>query len=229
MKREEKIAESYFNSIGHKNLIFEPKGNRTPDFELDSDIGIEVRRLNQFHNEQPIEKTYFNVIPSLINLVQSYGDGNHQKTSFVTFSFSRPLKVTKEIKSKLVQILNEHELIIGEEKSYKISNRLSIDFFPSEKRLEHQFFWGATLDENEGGIVLSNIYKSLKLIVDEKSELIKPFKNEYKKWWLALIDNIGNGLSEKELKELSSNIDFDLVFDKVFIISNIPPHRGGEL
>ena len=63
MKLEEKIAETYFKSIGFKNIVFEPKGNRTPDFVIDGEIAIEVRRLNQFHNGNPIEKVKHNLIP----------------------------------------------------------------------------------------------------------------------------------------------------------------------
>ncbi|MHA7842790.1 MAG: hypothetical protein ACX93I_05690 [Winogradskyella sp.] len=46
---------------------------------------------------------------------------------------------------------------------------------------------------------------------------------------MALIDNIGNGLSKSELEQLKGSIDFDLNFDKVFIISNLNPTSGGEI
>jgi len=48
-------------------------------------------------------------------------------------------------------------------------------------------------------------------------------------WRLALIDNIGNGLSKSELKQLRETIDFDLNFDEILIISNIHPTLGEEL
>ena len=83
MKREEKIAETYFKSLGFTNIEFEPKGNRTPDFVIENEIAIEVRRLNQFHNGKPIEKVQYNLIPKIVNQLESFGNGENSKSAFV--------------------------------------------------------------------------------------------------------------------------------------------------
>ncbi|MFD2541635.1 hypothetical protein ACFSSB_04825 [Lacinutrix gracilariae] len=229
MKREEKIAQTYFESLGFQNIIFEPKGNRTPDFEIGKNIAIEVRRLNQFYNEKPIEKVAFNLIPKIVNQIESFGNGSHNSSAFIGIKYKRPINYNKKIKKKIDCILEYHSNEMQNHKVYKINKNLEINIFPSEKKFDVQYHFGSSADFNEGGFVLGNIYNSLKLINAEKADKIEPFKSEYKTWWLALIDNIGNGLSKSELLQLRESIDFDLNFDKVFIISNLNPKLGGEI
>ncbi|MDH7914542.1 hypothetical protein [Winogradskyella sp. SYSU M77433] len=229
MNREEKNAETYFKSIGFEKIKFEPNGNRTPDFLINNQIAVEVRRLNQFHYDIPLEKVTYNLIPRIINQIESYGDGSHKSSAFIGITYLRPIKYNKEIKEKINSILKSHSLNMGIPKAYKITDNLEIDIFPSEKKLDVQYHFGSSTDFNEGGFVLNNIYNSLKLIVKEKKEKVQPFRSDYDIWWLALIDNIGNGLSKSELKQLRNSIDFDLNFDKIFIISNTNPIVGGEL
>ena len=53
MKREEKIAETYFKSLGFTNIEFEPKRNRTPDFVIENEIkyiGKSVKTISQRPN-----------------------------------------------------------------------------------------------------------------------------------------------------------------------------------
>jgi hypothetical protein len=50
MNREEKITEAYLESLGFKDVVFEPEGkSRIPDFQIDGNIAVEVRRLNQHY------------------------------------------------------------------------------------------------------------------------------------------------------------------------------------
>lgn len=229
MKREEKIVRAYFISIGYKNIVFEPKGNRTPDFSINEEIAIEVRRLNQFHNGKPIEKVKHNLLPKIINQIESYQNGKYFKSAFVGIRYSRPINYNKKIKEKINSILENHSTIMESQKEYKLNDNLELNIFPSPEKLDVQYHFGSSIDFNEGGFVLGNIYKSLKVIIPEKSKQIEKYKSEYKTWWLALVDNIGNGLSETEFSQLRESINFDLKFDKVFIISYLNPIRGGEI
>ena len=47
MNRDESIAETFLKSLGLGTVTYEPDGNISPDFLLDSRIAIEVRRLNE--------------------------------------------------------------------------------------------------------------------------------------------------------------------------------------
>ena len=229
MKREEKITEIYFKSIGYKNIEFEPKGNRTPDFVIDNKIAVETRRLNQFYKGKPLEKVTYNLIPKIINQLNSFGKEENNKSAFVGIKYSRPIKYNNKIKEKINSILEIHSSQMKTQKDYKVNDNLELKIFPSSEKLDYQFNFGSSIDYNEGGFVLRNIYESLKIIVEEKSRLVEKYKSEYGIWWLALIDNIGNGLSEKELIQLKESIDFELIFDKVFIISYLNPINGLEL
>ncbi|MGY5351118.1 hypothetical protein ACXGQW_00855 [Wenyingzhuangia sp. IMCC45533] len=219
MKQEEKIAKNYFNSIGFEKIIFEPKGQRTPDFELNNKIAVEVRRLNIFKNEIPLEKIQFNIIPKIRKQIENFGNINYNKSAFVGITYSRPLNYNIKIKKKISSILEYHSSRMNESHSYEINNNLKLDIFPSEHKLKSKYFIGASNDLDNWVFVLSEIIKSLKQIIPEKYEKILTFKSEYNNWWLALIDNIGYGIVENELVELSKKINFDLMFDRILIIS----------
>ena len=226
MKREEEIVKKYFKSIGFENIEYEPNGNRTPDFVVNKKIAVEVRRLNQFHENKPLEKVTYNLVPKVIKQIESYGNNSHNRSSWVGINYARPIKYSKKIKDKIESILNLQSKNMDTHNFYEVSPNLGLDFFPSEKILERRYNLASYADFNEGGFVLGNIYKSLKLIIKEKTA---PFRSEYKTWWLVLVDHIGNGLNESEIEQLRSYIDFYLSFDKVYIVSSIDFTKGIEL
>src|SRR5206468_13124046 len=47
MDKSEQIAESHLRSRGFQDIMYEPDGNVPPDFLVDGQIAVEVRRLNQ--------------------------------------------------------------------------------------------------------------------------------------------------------------------------------------
>jgi len=229
MKIEEQIAQTYFKSIGYEDIVFEPKGNRTPDFSINDNIGIEVRRLNQFYNGKPLENESYSVIRKIINQIQSFGNKTHSKSAFFTIRYSRPVNYNREAKDKINSILENHCLLMDSKMEYHINDYIELSIIPSTEKFDVQFHPGMLIDYNQGGFVLGNIYQSLKIIIPEKFNKIELYKNEYSEWWLALIDTVGYGLSEAEFKQLRSSIDFDLKFDRIFIISYLEPIRGGEI
>ena len=202
MKREEEIVQEYLEFIGFENIQYEPNGNRTPDFLINQQIAVEVRRLNQFYEEKPLEKVTYNLVPKVIKQIESFGNNPHTRSSLVGIRYSRPIKYSTRIKDEIDTILNLHSKQMDKHIVYKVSSNLELRFFPSEKRLAKQYNLGSYTDFNEGGFVLGNIYESLKHIIKEKIEKIAPFRSEYKTWWLVLVDHIGNGLSESEIEQL---------------------------
>lgn len=229
MKYEEKITENYFKSLGYNDIVFEPKGNRTPDFVINNEIAVEVRRLNQHYKGVPLEAAAYSLIPKIENQLKSFGNGQHQQSAFVGIYYSRPIKYTKQIQNKIEVVLETHSDKMEKQENYYIADNLRIKIFPSPVKLEYQYNFGTSLDCNQGGFVLSNILDSLKQIIPVKYNLIQPFKTEYKFWWLALVDFIGYGIEDFEIKNLRESIDFDLKFDKVYIISCVEPISGHVL
>ena len=51
MNAAERIAEKYLQHVGHELVEFEPDGNVTPDFLVNKRVAVEVRRLNQNHED----------------------------------------------------------------------------------------------------------------------------------------------------------------------------------
>ncbi|SHH02477.1 hypothetical protein [Winogradskyella jejuensis] len=227
MKHEENIAKDFFEFIGYDDIKFEPKGNRTPDFVLDGKIAVEVRRLNRFYNNEPLEKVAFNFFPKILNQIENFKTEKITNiSSFVSVSYIRPIKYNKDIKKRINDVLETHLEEIGESKKYIINESLTLDFIPSEKWLGKIYNFGMYSDLNDFGFIVSDIVESLKIIIPEKTAKVENYKSEYKVWWLALIDNVGYGLSKNEIIQLKSLIDFDLYFDDIVFISPLNFENG---
>jgi len=49
IKHEEGIVKAYLEHWGYENIVYEPIKNETPDFLINNETAIEVRRLNQHY------------------------------------------------------------------------------------------------------------------------------------------------------------------------------------
>jgi hypothetical protein len=229
LQKEEETARDYFKTKGFDDIAFEPKGNRPPDLLLDNEIAVEVRRLNQFKGNKPLEELRSKIEPRLLTLFNEYKNGQHSMSAWVSFYYSRPLKVDKGLIKQIKNTLDDHVKDMTAEKEYLFGDRLRIKIGPSKKTYDRPFVYRISVDNDHGGLVIQNIYESLKLIIPEKKNKIKPYRAEYKIWWLALIDTIGYGLDNNDIKQLRQVIDFEIPFDKVFLISATNHEYGIEL
>ena len=233
MKKEEHIAEQYFKSKGFEHITYEPDGNIPPDFLLDNQIAVEVRRLNQHlklkGESAPLEDLEFDLIPRFIRLLKSYENHVFERSSFVNIEFSRPIPSSKEVVKKIKSTLDEHLNKITETRSYQITKNVKIEVFPASNRLSSPFNLGIQSDNDSGGFVVGNIYESLKLIVAEKHRKIEPYRNRYNRWWLALVDYIGFGIDQNDVSQLKETLDFSYAFERIIFISPIAPSEGVEI
>ena len=206
MKPEEKIAKDYFEYNGFSNLEYEPNGNIPPDFVINGEIAIEVRRLNKHfqtgNKSIPLEELQFKLIPKIKDLLKSYGDSNHTESSLVSVYYQRPLKTDKILLNKIREVLSLHSKELNSTKYYEITENLNIRIAPSSIKLEQQFVYFSSIDCNEGGFVLSTISDNLEHLLREKEQKIIPYFNLYKKWWIVFVDYIGYGLSMEEIENL---------------------------
>jgi hypothetical protein len=60
------------------------------------------------------------------------------------------------------------------EKEYLFGDRLRIKIKPAQKTYDRPFVYRSSIDNDHGGLVIQNIYESLKLIIPEKVNKIKP-------------------------------------------------------
>lgn len=233
MNREEKIAETYLKSKGFQDIQFEPDGNIPPDFFIDGEIAVEVRRLNQHyeHNGKAdaLESVNFKLIPMLNKLLKSYEGEGHISSSFVCITYWRPVGKIKERIKKIKEILDNHLNDLSGTKTYKVCDSVEIEVLPSSKRFESPYVLGSMSDMNNGGFVVAEVHKNLQLIYEEKSRKIAPYKHKYKNWWLVLIDQIGYGLdkaSAEQIREISAP---STDWQKVILVSPIKHEHGTEI
>jgi hypothetical protein len=226
MKPEEKIAERFLIEQNLGRIIYEPKGQRTPDFSINNEIGVEVRRLNKHLKATPLEKLQFDIIPKLERLFKSYNEGFYIKSYFVNISFKRPLKATKNVLGRVKSILDNHSEEMEGTYEYEVSDNLTIAIIPSTDRFDHKFVFGSSTDFDRAGFPISDIIDSLNIIIPEKARIVEPHINDFKKWWLILVDHIGYVPLEIEMENLRKNFSLTLPFERIYLISPIDPKRG---
>lgn len=232
MKFEEKIAESFLESCGFKNIQFEPKGNRTPDFVVNDEIAVEVRRLNSFYGKEAIEQVRFQFLPKVIKFIEDLEFEISDKYYFFHINYQRPIRFSNNLKDKILQCILEHqrnESFNFNTFEYEVEDNFTLGLTAFPEKLERQYNLGSYCDLDEGGAVLKNVYDSLKIIIPEKYSKIEKYKSEYDTWWLILIDFISFGIRKSEYKSLLDSIDFDLKFDKVIIVSSVNENDFIEL
>lgn len=228
---EEKMVYDYLLHHGFEDIRYEPnkRGNNNkipPDFSIKGNIGIEVRRLNQhYHNGttfKALEGIEYSLSGRIRNLLKSYANCEFDKSSFVMVNFSRPINVSKHLIDVLRRELDDHLPNIHLSKEFKIGN-LEVKLLPSSNRMESAYFMGVERDLDSGGPLVSNLYRNLQIVINEKIDKIKPEFEKYDKWWLILIDYISYGMAEEDLIQLNKLPPLKHCFDKILLLS--PEHR----
>ena len=222
MKRGESIANDYFIFVGFNKILHEPDGNIPPDFLLNDSIAVEVRRLNQYlkrqENSIPLEDLEFKLMPRIRNLLLTFSEPGIESSAFLTISYKRPLKVDKNLIPEIDKILHEHIQFIKERREYNLRANLKIAIWPTKRKLSRIYQIGIQSDYDSGGIMVAEMYRSLQIIIEEKELKIAPYRNKYDVWWLLLVDNVGFGLDDDEIKELKTLPINNHFFKKIVII-----------
>ncbi|MBC5774568.1 hypothetical protein H8S95_10895 [Pontibacter sp. KCTC 32443] len=227
MNREEEIVFNYLTYKAYEEIQYEPnkQGNNRnipPDFSIRGSIGIEVRRLNQHYitsaKTEPLEQVDFNLIPKINSLLKSYNKIDFDKSAFVMINFRRPINPNKNLLRKLKQALDDHLDSLDTSKTLYFKN-LKLEMLPASTVLESAYHLGAIVDADSGGGVVSNIYKNLEVIINEKQTKVNPQLEKFDSWWLILVDYISYGLTSYDLQQLNSLPPFEHSFDKVILLS----------
>ncbi len=233
MKKEEEIAKIYLEHIGYASIEYEPDGNVPPDFVINREIAVEVRRLNQHYMKggliKPLEELEYSLLARIKTLLSQYESIEASHSVFVIVSFERPLKASKNLLKEVKTALDGHLLILDQTKMVKVNQNLTLSFHPASKRHKSVFLLGGSSDGDSGGFVVADLIAHLPMIVKEKEGKVQSYFSKYKTWWLVLIDTIGYGLDDHDLNQLNENPPFKTVFDKVLLISPNNPTHGNEV
>jgi hypothetical protein len=223
MKEEEVVALKYLESNGYTDIIYEPDGNIPPDFLVDDNIAIEVRRLNQhFHNGEifePLEKLKNRLIPKLVKIIGSIDVQNYSNSVAVSIKFSRPISVNKSLFASVKHFLQEHVENFQHDTQYFLNENLSIRLFKLSKRFETYYCYGSSSDFDGGGLVIKELHEGLKIAIIEKEQKVMKYVQKYNKWWLILIDHIAYNVDFIDINQIQELPIIDTSFEKVIIVS----------
>lgn len=221
--QEEKQVIKCLRMQNFEKIIFEPDGNVPPDLLLNDQIAIEVRRLNQNQIKEDsfkgLETDDYNIKSMIGGVLSEISDKEFDHSAFISYSFKRPLPKMKLIKKAIIKVLEHHKSVISESKTYKIDDYFEIRTIPSVNRLQRQFESAVSVDSDSGGFVVGLIYENLKLVIAEKEKKTKAFKDNYREWWLAVVDTIGYGLDDMDTKQFYQLPKLSFEFDRILLVS----------
>ncbi len=235
MDGSERIAHQYLLSLGIGDPVYEPDGNRPPDFAIDNRTAIEVRRLNQ-HRElpegdtEPLAKATMPLIKHIERLLPDFGPGRAGESWFVHVFFSRPVGPWKELRPRLeialqtfIERPEEHGEVVP------VSATVELRFRRAKKRYPNLFLLGGYLDYDSGGSTLAETVRALEVCIPEKERKIAPYRSKYPDWWLVLINHIGYRLEAEDQVRLRQSLSISHSFNKIVLVNPLAPSDGLEL
>lgn len=195
MNTDEKIAFRYLQSQGFNSIDFEPNGNSTPpDFVIEGNIAIEVRRMNKHLNINnkivPIEKTEFKFVPKFRKVLQELEDTNLPYSIAVTLRYKRPINPSKKLFELLKQSISSttKSELYGQEINF--NSQIAYLLYKGNGRIDETYHLKSIYDRDKGGIVQEARYESLKICIENKTNKLLNIEKNYKELWLILIDDI---------------------------------------
>jgi hypothetical protein len=227
MNLDEARTYKYLRVKFGENVVFEPDGNIPPDFLVNSQYAIEVRRLNQnfFDNgtSQGLELLSIPISDAFNDVLKSFDSKFQGKNYWVSIDYERPLGISirqakKDVKNALNGFLASkiiefpHVLLVSESVELKINPSRTID--------GRVFRPALGTDGDGGGWVIQTYIENLRYCITEKSLKITNYLPKYREWLLYLVDHMGWGLDVEATGNLVSSISDIGNFDGGFIISN---------
>jgi hypothetical protein len=236
MDVSEKLVDTYLRSIGFTDVRYEPDGNVPPDFLANGRVAVEVRRLNQNHDDgrgkglRGLEETAIPLWQRFRDYVTGLGPARATDQSwYVYYRFSRPTPAWADLKRELDAILLPFMASVDPqpfEVQLKVGGEFWIKLFRAGSRKPTFFRPAGHSDEQSGGWLIGEIDTNLKHSIVEKAAKIAGCRAKYPEWWLVLPDHIGYGIDGFE-----QELFFDQVtvspegFDKIILLDPRDPAR----
>lgn len=205
-----------------------------PDYLVDDRIAVEVRRLNQNYESngryEGLEKVAEPTYRTIQKILKSFGPPRCGISWYVSFRFRRP-NLTKQIVIKRVKYALEcfinnpiHDnvsLYLGDDLSIEIekADRACTDFY-------ELFGFG---DDDEGGWLLQEMERNVKLCICEKTEKTERVRALYSYWWLVLVDHISYATARLRRDQLRPHIPCVERWSKIIILHPSNDERWYEI
>lgn len=229
MDSSEALVETYLKGLGYTDVQYEPDGNVPPDFLVDGCIAVEVRRLNQNHDDgsgsrpRGLEEAAIPLWRRVRDYLTALGPAPASGQSwYVLYRFSRPTPAWKNMKRELDAVLLPF-MAHPDPQPFEIQLKTGGEFWLKVFRApgpKPTFFRHAShTDEQSGGWLIGEIETNLKLCIAEKMGKIAGVRANYSKWWLILPDQIGYGLDDFEQELFLDQVSISPGgFDKIILL-----------
>lgn len=208
--------------MGFTQIDFEPAGNCTPDFLLDDRIAVEVRRLNENHEDgagmHGLEEAYIPLWHAISALLKRMGSASDESW-FVSFTLlSRPVEPLRTLGPKIKDALSEFkDRPIRTNQVIFASEGLSVDVAKASSVHADYFLWGCGQDMQSGGAIVTEAIRNIEICSAEKLAKIAEHRSRYPEWWLVLVNNIGLGLGDYDKQQLIEHFNRPKGWDKLVI------------
>jgi hypothetical protein len=204
MNDAECLARRYLRDLGRGTPVHEPDGNVPPDFSLPGGVAVEVRRLNQNHQNadgstEGLEEFAIPLWQRLKRLLPGLGPSVAGESWFVGMDFRRPVGTWKPLREGI-----ERELLAfmntphRERCTLAISKNFELDLMRAGGDYGSFFLLGASSDDDSGGWVMGEVERNLRICIAEKERKIAPYRDRYAEWWLVLSDHIDFGMDSED-------------------------------
>jgi len=234
MDHSEAAVKAFLVKKGFSNIVYEPDGNIPPDFLINGEIAVEVRRLNQNFDDgtgmRGLEEVSASLLQRMTRLVECIAetDGN---SWFVWFRFSRPVPLWNSLAPALREALLRFRISANKRDSTRViysAHNFEVRVREASRPLETFFRIGSMSDHQAGGSVVAEFISNIQHCSAEKLVKIERHRNKYKTWWLALTNKTGLGLDEFDRQQLQQNLSRPAGWDKILLIIQHNPESWIE-
>jgi hypothetical protein len=235
MDPAERLVEGYLRHCGY-DICHEPDGKVPPDFLVHQRIAVEVRRLNQQHDDgtgpKGLEETSIPLWRQVRKLVLSLGvpTRGQSQSWFVSYRFTRPEPDWKALRSALRSTLKAFMTQANPQPlERKIAPGFDLQLRPAGRLHDTFFVPGGYTDLQAGGWLISEVAENLKFCIAEKTRKIAAVRHKYPEWWLALPDLIHCGLDDFDQQAVREQITILHPFDRVILLDPRDHTRAFEI
>jgi hypothetical protein len=240
MDYAEQFVKSYLRHCGYSDICHHPDGDVPPDFLVHQKIAVEVRRLNQQHDDgtgpKGLENTSIRLWRQVRKLVLSLGvpTRGQSESWFVSYRFTRSEPDWKAYWKALRPALSSTLKAFMTQANPQPLERTIVPGFDLELRpagrLHDTFFvpFGHT-DLRAGGWLINEVVENLKFCIAEKTRKIAAVRHKYPEWWLVMLDLIDWGVDDPDQQAVREQITILHPFDRVILLDPRDHTRAFEI
>ncbi len=226
MKQEERKVREFLINQGYNSIMFEPLGkSKPPDFLIEGNIGIEVRRLNKHikTNEsiEPIENLQYKFVPKFKQILKELENTDLPYSIYVSLNYKRPIKITNrlllELKNSIISSTKAEIFSVN----IKFNKQITYSLYKTEFKSDQTYELRLISDNDSLGNVQDVRYDALVIAINEKSKKLKDIKSSFSKLWLILVDDIFSRVDNTTKWDLQKYPKIKSNFDRIILVSKV--------